>query len=43
MPVGDRVEQDRQFRQTLDEVLEQRAKRAKARGQVTQPEPAKAQ
>ncbi len=42
MPVGDRVEQDRQFRQTLDEVLEQRAKRAKARGQVPQPEPDKA-
>lgn len=34
MPVEDRVERDRQFRQTLDELLEQRAKKARDRGRV---------
>ena len=34
MPVEERVERDRQFRQTLDELLEQRAKKARDRGRV---------
>ncbi|RLT12039.1 MAG: DUF4149 domain-containing protein [Planctomycetota bacterium] len=43
MPVADRVEQDRQFRQTLDEVLEQRAQKARDRGQTPKPEAARPQ
>lgn len=33
-PVEGRVEQDRQFRQTLEEILEKRAQKAKERGRV---------